>query len=140
MTKPTIINSEQSLDAYIEHIKSQYDNHKYLKVVVSTGKQRSITQNAALHKYFTLLADELNAGGFDMRKMLKQDIDIPWTMESVKDHLWRPLQEVIVKEKSTAKVERADYSKIYDVLSRHLSQKLGVFVPWPSVEVMNERT
>jgi len=140
MTKPTIINSEQSLNAYIEHIKSQYDKHKYLKVVVSTGKQRSITQNAALHKYFTLLADELNAGGFDMRKMLKQDIDIPWTMESVKEHLWRPLQEVIVKEKSTAKVERADYSKIYDVWSRHLSQKLGVFVPWPSVEVMNERT
>jgi len=138
MTKPTPINSEQSLNAYIEHIKSQYEKHKYLKVSISTGKQRSLTQNQALHKYFALLADELNDGGFDMRKMLKQEVDIPWTMESVKEHLWKPLQEVITKEKSTAKVERADYSKIYDVLSRHLSQKLGVFVSWPCKENMNE--
>lgn len=134
-----IINSDESLNAYIEHLKSQYEKHKYLKVSISTGKNRTLTQNQALHKYFTLLADELNAGGFDMRRTLKQDVDIPWTMESVKQHLWKPLQEVITKEKSTAKVERADYSKIYDVLSRHLSQKLGIFVSWPSRDAMNER-
>ena len=139
MTKPITINSDQSLNAYIEHIKSQYEKHKYLKVSISAGKTRSLTQNQALHKYFTMLADELNAGGFDMRRTLKQDVDMPWTTDSVKHHLWRPLQEVITKQVSTAKVDSKDYSKIYDVLSRHLSQKLGIFISWPSRDTMNER-
>ena len=136
MTTKTIINSEQSLNAYIEHIRVQFEKHRYLSVSLSTGKQRSLTQNQALHKYFTLLADELNGGGFDMRRTLKQDVDIPWTMEAVKEHLWKPIQTAITKEKSTAKADRKDYSKIYDVLSRHLSQKLGVFVSWPSKDTM----
>ena len=136
MTKPIIINSDQSLTAYIEHVKGQYYKHKYLEVSLSTGKQRSLTQNQALHKYFTMLADELNGSGFDMRRTLKHDVDIPWTMEAVKEHLWKPIQTAITKEKSTAKVDRKDYSKIYDVLSRHLSQKLGVFVSWPSKDIM----
>ena len=136
MTTKTIINSEQSLKAYIEHIKIQFDKNKYLTVSLSTGKQRTATQNASLHKYFTLLAEALNAAGYDMRRTLKHDIDIPWTMEAVKEHLWKPLQEAMTKERSTAKVERKDYSMIYDVLSRHLSQKLGVFVSWPSKDNM----
>ena len=37
-------------------------------------KKRTLLQNRAMHKYFTLLANQLNEAGLDMRKTLKQEI------------------------------------------------------------------
>lgn len=132
--KDQIINSEQSLDALIAHIRNQFEEHKYLKVSLSNGKQRSLTQNRALHLYCQHLADALNAAGLDFRTMIKEEIDVPWTMELVKDHLWRPIQKAVTGEDSTVKPERGEYSKIYDVLNKHLGEKKGLFVAWPTRE------
>ena len=52
-------------------------------------KQRTTTQNKALHVYCGLVADALNDAGFDMRRFIKPEIDIPWSMVSVKEHLWK---------------------------------------------------
>jgi hypothetical protein len=127
-----VINSQQSLDSYIVHIKSQYEKHKYLRVSIKTGKQRTLTQNAALHKYCQLLADTLNDAGLDMKSVLKPEVDIPWTGDSVKQNLWKPIQKLVIGKDSTTEPLKNEYSIVYDVLSRHLSEKLGVYVPFPS--------
>ena len=57
-------------------------------------KKRSDQQNKALHVLFELLAEKLNESGLDMRKTLKESIDIPWTKDTVKNFLWRPIQKV----------------------------------------------
>lgn len=132
--KTQTINSQQSLDALIAHIRSQFEEHKYLKVSLSTGKQRSLTQNSALHLYCQHLADALNDGGLDFRTMIKEEIDVPWTMELVKDHLWRPIQKAVTGKDSTTKPLRDEYGKIYDVLNKHLGEKKGLFVAWPTKE------
>lgn len=93
---------------------------------------RTLTQNKALHKYCSLLSETLNDAGYDMKKVLKEEVDIPWTMESVKEHLWKPIQRSVIDKESTTEASTADYSSVHNVLSRHLSQKLGVYVPWPS--------
>lgn len=95
--------------------------------------KRTLTQNAALHKYCELLAVSLNDAGLDMRLVLRNDIDIPWTMENAKEHLWRPIQRSVTRKDSTTQASTADYSGVHNVLSRHLSEKLGVYVPWPSL-------
>ncbi len=97
-------------------------------------KQRTTQQNKALHKFFELLADKLNESGYDMRKTLKQDIDIPWSRESVKDFLWRPIQKVVLAKESTTELETKDIDKIYDILNRHLGEKLSIHVDFPSNE------
>lgn len=98
-----------------------------------TDKQRTLQQNKALHKLFGQLADVLNDSGHDMKAVLKPDVDIPWTPESVKNHLWRPIQEIMLDVESTSDCSTVDYKPIYDTLSRHLSQKLGITPPeWPS--------
>lgn len=135
MTKEVVLNSEASLNAYINHLKAEFEKHKYLRVTSKTGKQRTLTQNAALHKYCQILADELNDAGMDMKSVLKESVEIPWTMEAVKEHLWRPIQKAVTGKDSTTKPLANEYSEIYEVLSRHLGEKKGIFVPWPSREV-----
>ena len=94
--------------------------------------RRTMTQNAALHKYLSLLSEALNDAGYDMKQVLKNDIDIPWTMENAKEHLWRPIQKSVIGKDSTTKANTSEYSEIHNVLSRHLSEKLGVYIPWPN--------
>jgi hypothetical protein len=97
-------------------------------------KQRSGPQNRSLHKYCTLLADALNNAGLDMKKTLKPEIDIPWTCENVKDHLYKPILKALTGKKSTRDMNTVEPSEVYDVLNRFISEKHGVSVEWPSEE------
>ena len=133
-----VINSQQSLEAYIEHLNRQFDKHKYLRVTSKNGKQRSLTQNASMHLYCTHLSQALNDGGFDFRTVIKEGIAVNWTPDLVKDYMWRPIQKAVTGHDSTTKPERHQYSEIYEELNRHVSGKLGVFVPWPSKDSINK--
>ena len=134
-----VINSQQSLDAYIEHLKGQFDKHKYLRVDVKTGKQRTLTQNASLHLYCGHVAEALNDGGFDFRLSLKTDIEVEWETLMVKKYMWKPIQKVMTGHESTIKAERKQYGEIYETLSRHISTRFGIFVPWPCKETLADK-
>ena len=97
-------------------------------------KKRTLTQNKALWAFFENLAETLNGAGYDMKKTLKHDIEIPWTKQSVHDHLWVPIQNAMIGKSSTKEMDTVDPSDIYEVLNRHLGEKIGIFVKWPSQE------
>jgi hypothetical protein len=78
------------------------------------------------------VADSLNNAGLDLRKTIKSDIDIPWTPELVKNNMWRAIQKASTGHDSTIKPTTRDYNVVYEIMSRHLSAKLGLYVPWPS--------
>lgn len=104
-------------------------------------KQRTNQQNRALHLFCRLLSKTLNDAGLDQRRVLLPSVDIPWNEESVKESLWRPIQEAVIQKQSTAEAETGEYNQVYEVLTRHLSQKLGVTAPeWPSRFREDERT
>ena len=131
----TIINSKESLEAEIDRLRKSFEECKYLEIEVKhKGKARSNQQNKALHKYFDLLANALNDAGYDMKRTIKPEIDVPWNAYLIKLLMWKPLQDAITGEESTAKAKRDDYTKVYEVLNRHTAQKLGISVPWPSNE------
>ena len=95
--------------------------------------KRSDQQNKALHLYFQMIADELNNGGYDVQTVIKEKIAIDWTLELVKDLLWRTAQERILKKKSTTELRKGeDIDKVYDHLTRHLGEKFGIFVEFPN--------
>lgn len=127
-----IVNSDAKLENYIQHLRGQYAEHKYLRCQVKTGKQRSDLQNNSLHLYCTQLAEALNNAGLDMRKVLKPGVEIPWSMLAVKDKLWRPIQESMTGQESTTKPDRDEYPQIYETLNRHIASKFGISVAWPS--------
>jgi len=131
MAKEGIVNSEASLNSYIEYLKIQFEKNKYLRVKLSTGKQRTLTQNAALHKFCELLSIALNEGGYDFRLFMKDGYEVPFDEYLVKKHIWKPIQKAMTGKESTAKVEVSDYAKIYEVVNRKMAE-YGLHIPWPS--------
>ena len=97
-------------------------------------------QRKALHKFFELLAESLNDGGWNVQKTLRHDVEIPWNKTLVKELIWRPVQEAMTDKHSTTKLDRIEPSQIYEVLNRHLGEKLGIHVDWPCDETNTKST
>jgi hypothetical protein len=96
-------------------------------------------QQKALHLLFGMIAQELNNCGMDMRKTLKPEIDIPWTKETIKDFLWRPIQRAQLGKESTTELTRKEVDQVYDTINRFFGQKLQVEMPlFPSLEQLIE--
>ncbi len=95
---------------------------------------RTIPQNSALHLGLGMIAKALNMAGLDMRKVLKPEIEIPWTVQSIKEFLWRPVQKAMTGKKSTTELAKiGELEEIWDVIMRHLGEKHGVeYIPFPS--------
>jgi hypothetical protein len=84
-----------------------------------------------MHLWFEMLANELNDAGLPMQKVLKPTIDIDWTPISIKEYLWRPVQEAMLKKHSTTELTKNEVTKVFEILNRHLGEKFGIHVPWP---------
>lgn len=112
---------------------------KYVEIKIEKLKKtRTSQQNRALHLWFTQLANTLNEAGFDMRKVIRPDVEISWSMLSIKNYLWRPLQETILKKKSTTQLTTQEIDQIYDQVNRIIAERTGVFVPFPSIDTLFE--
>jgi len=125
------IDSQKKLYDYIEYIRKEFDEHKYLRVDTKTGKQRTNTQNASLNLWCGWVAEVLQEKGLTFRAFFKDGFEVPWTKDIVRDNLWRPIQIVYCKHQSTTKPSTTDYPVIYDSLNLKLSEH-GIHVPWPN--------
>lgn len=95
---------------------------------------RTLTQNAAIHKYFSMLSESLNNAGLDVRKTLRADFEIPWTESLVKELIWKGVQKAMFDIDSTTKLDTSQVSQVYEVINRHIAQTHGVSVIFPSKE------
>jgi len=128
-----IINSEKKLYDHIEYLRTQFKEHGYLRTDTKTGKQRTNLQNASLHLYCEQIAGILKEKGITFKLFFKPGFEVPWTMDIVKDNIWRPVQIAVCREKSTTKPLTTEYPVIYDSINLKLSE-FEIHVPWPSKE------
>lgn len=105
-----------------------------MKAKKEEPKPRTKQQNKALHVLFQLLADTLNDNGLDMKKTLKPEVDIPWTAIAAKEFLWRPIQRAQLGKQSTTELTTKEIDEVFETINRHLGEKFGVHVPFPSIE------
>lgn len=134
------VNSEHSLKCAQEYLAKTWNEKKWLEMRLNTDKTRSGLQNSSLHLYCQHLAEALNdAGHYFLITINKVETECNWTMERVKDFLWKPIQEAITKEKSTTRISTKETTIIYETLNRHTASKLGVFVPWPSKDTIGRK-
>jgi hypothetical protein len=126
------LDTEAAMLEYVAQLRADWYAHRYLIASHRTGKQRTLTQNNALHLFCQMLADQLNASGLDMRKVMKPEVEIPWDMYSVKARLWKTLQKAMLNKESTTEADRIEYSLVHEVLGRHLAKTQGINIPeWP---------
>lgn len=104
---------------------------------METNKQnRTGQQNRALHLYFTLLAKELNEAGLSVQLVLKERMELDFTPDMVKELIWRPVQQAVLKKRSTKALEKQkDIDTVYDHVNRFVSEKFGMHVQFPSHEI-----
>ena len=127
-----VVDSDHSLKMFIDNITELYNEKKYLTIKWKAGRTRSSAQNNALHVYCRQLGDVLNDSGLDMKKVMKPTHDIKWTTSLVKEHLWKPMQKYVTDKESTTDALVGEYDLVHKHLSQLLSEKFGVYVPFPS--------
>lgn len=54
-----VINSAESLQTFIGTLRDLWTEHKFLRLSIKTGKDRSIDQNAITHVWYSQIAREL---------------------------------------------------------------------------------
>lgn len=128
------VNSSDRKQAMLEAAISVPTDGSIRVTVERLPKTRTARQNRALHKWFELMADELNGAGYDVQTILGQAVGRSWDKEAVKSLLWKPIQEAVTGKESTADADRTEYTSVYEELTRHLADRFGVSVPWPEEE------
>ena len=94
---------------------------------------RTASQNSALHKYFELLAKELNNAGYDVGTTIKVPVD--FTKDTVKEYMAHPIITALWPDKHhTAELETNEINELYEHLNRLTSEKFGIGIPFPSYE------
>ena len=94
---------------------------------------RTLKQNASIHKYCTLLSTAFEDAGLDMQTVLEKAIPVKWTMESVKEVIWRRIQiAMFPKKTSTKQLETTDVNEVYQVISRQMATEFEINVPFPN--------
>lgn len=97
-------------------------------------KLRTDKQHKALMVYEKELADEMCKIGLDMRTFLKEGVEIPATKQIVHDHIVKPLVKAMFGKNSTTELEVHEVTQLYDVINKHLGEKTGIVVPFPSLD------
>lgn len=134
-----VVNSEKSLENFVTQAGKLYEDKKYVTFKWSTGRQRSELQNRAIHVFCREIAEALNNAGIEREtsikiksNVLKNVVDVPWSMELVKDLIWRPVQLAKYPEKeSTVKLERSEVSDVAEIIIKHLGENFKIYVPFP---------
>jgi len=115
-------------DADYDAISKMADGAVY-EVDIKNFDMRTLKQNRALHKFFTMVSETMNNRGLTPKKVIK--IDLEWTPTAVKEMLWRPVQESVLNKKSTTKLKKEEITKVYDILNMAFGERLGFNVAFP---------
>jgi len=121
-------------------VQSDFYTAKCKVVKLSEVKNtRSQQQNKSLHKYFTLISEQLNELGIEYIYFgLKgQEMALMYTPELVKMFMWKPIQLALFDFESTTKLNTEQMNKIIDVISKFFSDK-GIVLDFPSMEALDK--
>ena len=103
----------------------------------SPGK-RTGKQNSSLHEFFEHIANACNDSGHEMEitsPMLSKTITVQWTKDSIKEHIWRPVQVAMYPDThSTADLKTTELMKVTEQLQHFLVTRFSLNIDFPSVE------
>jgi len=101
------------------------------------SNSRTSKQNRSLHKFFSLVSEQLNDLGlefvYDGLKGL--ELSTRYTPDIVKNFVWRPIQIALYEIESTKKINTEQINRITDVIVKFFAER-GVVLEFPSIESM----
>ena len=115
-------------------IADMWEQYHYLDIIIRAGVHRTHQQQKAIEVYCRELAKAMNDAGLDQRavfELMKEGFQVPWTQETVKDNLFRPIVQAKTGQSSTTGLERSQVTEIYETLNRFTGERLGLSMPFP---------
>ena len=73
-----------------------------------------------------------------VKKTLREDFDMMWSETLFKEIIWREIQKAMFNTTSTKELNSDQINKIFDVINKHFGENLGIHIPFPSVETLEE--
>lgn len=102
-------------------------------------EKRTNQQNKALHKLFTLVAEELDKKNVTTRELIESldryhESDLTLNSTLVKELIWKSFQRVHLGKESTTELSSKEIDQIYDEVNLYLGENFHVHVDFPSNE------
>jgi len=97
-----------------------------------TNRERTSSQNRALHKYLRQVAIDLNEAGYDVRETIK--VPVEFTEHSVKQYMIHPVMMAMFDKDSTADLTVSEMKLLVETMERLLAEKFGVITQFPHRE------
>ncbi len=107
----------------------QQNNLQELPLKQLSEESRTLQQNKSLYLYLGWISDTLNKSGYDIKKVIKTDVE--WNTDTVKVLLWSPIQKAVTGEKSSANLTKEQFQNTQKYLDKMLLEKFGVNVMFP---------
>ena len=109
------------------------ENKEYIYSIKAGG--RTNKQNRAAHLCFRNLAEALNDAGFGIPHPLNAEFEIPYTEESVKELLYKPVIRAMYNKTSTTDLETKELTQSFDAMLNRVADVTGVAVHFPRHEL-----
>lgn len=112
------INSEASLSSAIGEIRDAWKAHRFLRLNIKTGKDRSLDQNGISHVWYEQIARELREDtALGVKKFCKLHYGVP-----------------------IMRAEDEDFRRLYDLVIKPLAyeKKLEAMAAWPVTSLMTK--
>ena len=89
-----------------------------------------------MHLYFTQVAEELEAAGFDKLAVLQlMKENMPWSPDSVKEDIWKNFMRFKGFGEKTSKMNSDQVTVIYELTNLFLTTRLGMeSILFPSMD------
>ena len=95
---------------------------------------RTWRQNNTLHLLFRRMAEALNDAGFEIPHPFKPDLEIPYSEESVKELLYKPIITMYFKVDRSTDLDTEQLSESMTILVDAVNRNTGVYIPIPTGE------
>ena len=92
---------------------------------------RTWRQNNTLHLLFRRMAKDLNDAGYEIPHPFKPDLEIPYSEESVKELLYKPIITMYFKVDRSSDLDSEQLSESMTILVDAVNRNTGVYTPIP---------
>ena len=93
---------------------------------------RTDQQRKALEVYCRMVADEMNASGYDFKQVIS--LPVSMTQDLVKEYIFKVIMRAMFSDKeSTTQLSTTEIQAVYETMNNALAEKFGISIPWPDL-------
>lgn len=133
MSETWTVKNKDTCKFFVAYVENQAEQG-IDRVYKIQKADRTWRQNNTLHLLFRQMAKALNDAGFEIPHPFKPDLEIPYSEESVKELLYKPIITMYFKVDRSSDLDTEQLSESMTILVDAVNRNTGVYVHIPTGE------